>query len=115
MIRYPHYIVIQKPISSENPYEEVQYETVFEGLCRCFLDRVPYSGGGDLSQNNYQAVIPSPRMPNIGENYKVGVKVGINTDSYDHVGYVRVFARYDRVCNVYFEVIKDHMIEEDQP
>jgi len=69
------------------------------------------------SENNYQVVIPSPKMVDIGENYKVGVKFQHTTNEkkWDIVGYVVDFARYDRVCNLYFSLVKDQQIEEDQP
>jgi hypothetical protein len=56
-------------------------------------------------------------MPNVGENYKVGVKFQHTSDDreWDVVGYVVDFARYDRVCNLYFSLVKDQQIKEDTP
>lgn len=117
MYRYPHTIIIQKPNGSENPYEDVSFTTIYEGRCRCFLDKLSNANNDSISEGDYQVVIPSPRMVDVGENFKVGVKFQhtSNDKRWDIVGYVRDFARYDRVCNLYFQIVKDNMIEEDQP
>jgi hypothetical protein len=56
-------------------------------------------------------------MVDVGENYKVGVKFQntSNGKEWDVIGYVVDFARYDRVCNLYFSLVKDQQIEEDEP
>lgn len=117
MIRYPHKIIIQKVITESSPYEDATYETIFEGKCRCFMDRRSSIDAKGDSECNYQVVIPSPSMVDVGENYKVGVKLqNTNNDKdWDIVGYVVDFARYDRVCNLYFSMVKDNQIEEDIP
>lgn len=114
MDRYPHKILIQSVIGEVSPYKSPTYTNVFEGRCRCFMDKRS-SNGDDLSENNYQVVIPSPKMVDIGENFKVSVKMHntINGKEWDLVGYVKDFARYDRVCNLYFQEIKDLQIQED--
>ena len=115
MNRFPHKIIIQKVVTESSPYNDAEYETIYEGRCRCFMDgRSSIDVQGD-SESNYQAVIPSPKMPNVGENYKVGVKFQHTSDDreWDVVGYVVDFARYDRVCNLYFSLVKDQQIEED--
>lgn len=117
MNRYPHKIIIQKVITESSPYNDAEYETVFTGRCRCFMDRRSSIDTQGDSENNYQVVIPSPKMIDIGENYKVGVKLQ-HTDKkkeWDLVGYVVDFARYDRVCNLYFSMIKEQQIDEDYP
>jgi hypothetical protein len=112
MNRYPHKIIIQEVVGERTPYNEPTYETVFEGRCRCFLDKKA-AGGDDITANDYQVVIPSPKMVDVGENFKVGVKFqnATNGKAWDLVGFVKDFARYDRVCNLYFQVIKDNQIE----
>ena len=117
MNRHPHKIIIQKVINSNSPYDEPTYETIYEGRCRCFMDKQSSLAGDGFSENYYQAVIPSPRMVDVGENFKIGIKLDKTTNDreWDIVGYVKDFARYDRVCNVYFQVVKDNQIEEDQP
>lgn len=115
MNRYPHKIIIQRPVGHENPYEDVSYETVFEGRCRCFLDKLSNAAGEGISEGDYQVVIPSPRMVDVGENFRVGIKTQYTSSEkkWDFVGFVKDFARYDRVCNVYFQVVKDNQIEEE--
>jgi hypothetical protein len=115
MNRYPHIIIIQKVTETSSPYEEPEYETIYEGRCRCFMDKQSSMAGDGFSENYYQVVIPSPKMVAIGENFKVGVKYHSSNVAWDLVGYVKDFARYDRVCNIYFQVVKDNQIEEDQP
>lgn len=117
MNRYPHKIIIQKTVETANPYDTPIYETIYEGRCRCFMDKQSTMAGDGFSENYYQVVIPSPRMVEVGENFKVGVKMLLhsNDKKWDYVGYVKDFARYDRVCNLYFQVVKDNQIEEDEP
>lgn len=115
MNRYPHKIIIQKVVTESSPYADAEYETVYEGRCRCFMDgRSSIDTQGD-SESDYQVVIPSPKMVDVGENYKVGVKFQhtSNGKEWDVIGYVVDFARYDRVCNLYFSLEKDQQIEED--
>ena len=66
---------------------------------------------------SHQVVIPDRNMPDIGENFKVGVKMHTSPDEREWtlVGYVKDFARYDRVCNLYFQMVKENLIEEDMP
>ena len=117
MKRYPHKIIIKKVITNSDPYSSPVYETVFTGRCRCFLKKQTGVFEDDITTNNYQAVIPSPKMTDVGENFKVSVKFQ-NTSKdkeWDLTGYVKDFARYDLVCNVYFQEIKDNQITEDEP
>ena len=113
MDRYPHKILIQSVVGEASPYQTPTYVDVFEGRCRCFMDKRS-SNGDDMTENNYQVVIPSPKMVDIGENFKVFVKMQntINGKAWDYVGFVKDFARYDRVCNLYFQVVKDNEVEE---
>lgn len=117
MDRYPHKIIIQNSVGdSDNPYSDSTFETVFEDRCRCFLDKRSSGTDGEITENSYQVVIPSPNMVDIGENFKVGVKLQHNSGrKWDLVGFVKDFARYDRVCNLYFQVTKDNQIIEDIP
>lgn len=117
MNRYPHKIIIQQVITNSDPYISPVYETVFTGRCRCFLDKPTSVYEDDITTNNYQVVIPSPKMIDVGENFKVAVKFH-NTPKdreWDLIGYVKDFARYDRVCNLFFQEIKDNQITEDEP
>ena len=57
MNRYPHKIIIQKVVTESSPYADAEYETVYEGRCRCFMDgRSSIDTQGD-SESNYQVVI----------------------------------------------------------
>lgn len=113
MDRYPHKIIIQKSIGDFSPYQSPTYTNVFEGRCRCFMDKRS-ANGDDITENSYQVVIPSPQMVDVGENFKVFVKMQntINGKDWDLIGFVKDFARYDRVCNLYFQVVKDNEVEE---
>ena len=95
MDRYPHKIIIQNSVGdSDNPYSDSTFETVFEGRCRCFLDKRSSGTDGEITENSYQVVIPSPNMVDIGENFKVGVKLQHNSGKkWDLVGFVKDFAR----------------------
>lgn len=117
MKRYPDQIIILKPINTGNPYETPSYEQVYTGACRCFLDRQAAFRTNRVMDCDYQVVIPDRNMVEIGENYKVGVKMHTNpsTMNWDLVGYVKDFARYDRVCNLYFQMVKENLVYEDIP
>jgi hypothetical protein len=67
--------------------------------------------------STHQVVIPDRYMPEIGENFKVGVRMHTNTSNrnWDLVGFVKDFARYDRVCNLNFQMVKENLIYEDIP
>lgn len=113
---YPDRIIIQKPIN-DGPYGSTNYETVYTGSCKCFLDKMSALRVTKVMDNHFCCVIPNRSMPDVGERYKVGVKYhntknGMNCDL---VGYVLDFARYNRVCNVYFQIAKEEMIYEDMP
>ena len=117
MDRYPHKIIIQKVITDSDPYKRPVYETIFTGRCRCFLKNQTSPFEDEITTNNYQVVIPYPKMVDVGENFKVGVKFH-NTSKdkmWDLLGYVKDFARFDRVCNLFFQEIKDLQIQEDKP
>lgn len=117
MNRYPHYIIIQKVITDNDPYGQPVYETIFTGRCRCFLKNQTSPFEDEVTTNNYQVVIPYPKMVDVGENFKVGVKLHSTSkdQKWDKIGYVKDFARYDRVCNLDFQEIKDLQIQEDKP
>lgn len=117
MKRYPDEIIILESNDSINPYEQHPWNQVYRGRCRCFLDKEAAFRGGKEMDNIYQVVIPDTKMPDIGENLRVGVRM--HTSPADRewtlVGNVRDFARYDRVCNLNFEMVKQNLIEEDIP
>lgn len=114
MDRYPHKILIQSITGERTPYQEPTYTNVFSGRCRCFMDKRSPEGD-ELTENSYQVVIPNPKMVDIGEGFKVFVKMQntVNGKEWDLIGFVKDFARYDRVCNLYFQVVKDETITED--
>lgn len=117
MDRYPHKILIQKMVGEATPYQDAEYATVYEGRGRYFLKSKAAINDGDVSEDTYQIVIPSSKIEDIGENFKVAVKHQHTSSEkeWDLVGFVTNFARYDRVCNVFFQVIKDNQIAEDIP
>ena len=114
---YPDKVIISKPLS-DDPYERnVTYEVIYSGACKCFLDKKSALRITKAMDNNYCCVIPNRSMPDIGERYKVGVKYHNtqNGKNCDLVGFVLDFARYNRVCNLYFQIIKEEMVYEDMP
>lgn len=117
MNRYPDEIVIFEPNYESNPYKHVKPTPVYRGRCRCFLDRQAAFRTNRVMDCSYQVVIPDRNMIEIGENFKVGVKMHTNKGNrnWDLVGYVKDFARYDRVCNLYFQMVKENLIYEDVP
>ncbi len=115
---HPDHIVILQPAESNNPYEAVEYEQVYSGKCKCFLDKKSAFRTNKVMDNTFQVVIPNRSMPDIGEGYKVGIRYHTSPKeegSYDLVGYVVDFSRYNRVCNLYFQIVKEEMIEADVP
>ena len=116
MNRYPDTIVILKTEGGD-PYHEPTFEEVYRGRCRCFLDRQAGFRTNRVMDCSHQVVIPDRNMPDIGENFKVGVKMHTSPDEREWtlVGYVKDFARYDRVCNLYFQMVKENLIEEGMP
>lgn len=118
MNRYPDTIIILRPIGDSSPYaNDVTWEQVYSGRCRCFLDRQSAFRTNKVMDCTHQVVIPDRYMPEIGENFKVGIKMHTNKSNrnWDLVGYVKDFARYDRVCNLYFQMVKENLIAEDVP
>ena len=116
MNRYPDKIIILEAVGGD-PYNEPTWNKVYEGRCRCFLHRESGYRIGKVMDCTHEVVIPDRNMVQIGENFKVGVKMHTNKDNrnWDLVGYVKDFARYDRVCNLYFEMVKENLVEEDVP
>ena len=117
MNRYPDTIVILKT-DNDDPYaEEVKYTEVYRGRCRCFFLKSSNYRTGKVAECTHEVVIPDCKMPEIGENFKVGVHMhnSPGDEQWTYVGYVRDFARYDRVCNLYFEIVKENLVEEDVP
>ena len=116
MVRYPDKIIIMEPVGGD-PYNAPTWNKVYEDKCRCFLDRQSAFRTNKVMDCTHQVVIPDRDMPEIGENWKVGVKMHTNPsgDEWDLVGYVKDFARYDRVCNLYFQMFKENLIAEDMP
>ena len=116
MSRYSDKIIILEAIGGD-PYQEPTWRKVYEGRCRCFLHRESGYRIGKVMDCTHQVVIPDRNMVQIGENFKVGVKMHTNKDNrnWDLVGYVKDFARYDRVCNLFFQMVKENIIYEDVP
>lgn len=117
MNRYPDEIIILETDGSVGPYETPTFVEVYRGRCRCFLDRQAAFRTNRVMDCSHQVVIPDRNMPDIGENSKVGIKMHTSPNDRDWtlVGYVKDFARYDRVCNLYFQMVKENLIEEDMP
>lgn len=117
MIKYPDEIIILKPMEGGTPYDAAPWEQVYRGKCRCFLDRQAAFRINKIMDCSYQVVIPDRHMVDIGENFKVGIKMHTSKSNHnwDLVGYVKDFARYDRVCNLYFQMVKENLIYEDLP
>lgn len=116
MNRYPDTIIILEPVGGD-PYNEPTWRQVYTGRCRCFLHREAAFRTNKVMDCDYQVVIPDRNMVTIGENFKVGVKMHTDQSSrnWDLVGYVKDFARYDRVCNLNFQSVKENLIYEDIP
>lgn len=116
MNRYPDTIIILEAVGGD-PYNEPTWNKVYEGRCRCFLHRESGYRIGKVMDCTHEVVIPDRNMVQIGENFKVGVKMHTNKDNrnWDLVGYVKDFARYDRVCNLFFQMVKENIIYEDVP
>lgn len=117
MNRHPDTIVILRQIGEATPYDTPHFEQVYTGRCKCSLDRQSAFRMEKVMDSTYQVVIPDRSMPEIGENYIVGIKMHTNKNSrsWDLIGYVKDFARYDRVCNLYFQIPKENIILEDIP
>lgn len=117
MKRYPDEIIILKPADGGTPYKAAPFLQVYRGRCRCFLDRQAAFRTNRVMDCTYQVVIPDRFMEDIGENFKVGVKLHTSKSNHnwDLVGYVKDFARHDRVCNLYFQMVKENLIYEDIP
>lgn len=115
---HPDTVVILKPSNTSNPYGATDYSEVYRGACKCFLDKKSAFRTNKVMDNTFQVVIPDRSMPEIGEGYKVAIRYHTSPkdeDTYDLVGYVVDFSRYNRVCNLYFQIIKEEMIESDIP
>lgn len=115
-MKYPDKIIILEAVGGD-PYNEPTWNKVYEGRCRCFLHRESGYRIGKVMDCTHEVVIPDRNMVQIGENFKVGVKMHTNKDNrnWDLVGYVKDFARYDRVCNLFFQMVKENIIYEDVP
>ena len=116
MNRYPDEIIILKAQGGD-PYKSPSWVQVYKGRCRCFLDRQAAFRINKIMDCTYQVAIPDRYMPDIGENFKIGVRMHTSKSNHDWdlVGYVKDFARYDRVCNLYFQMVKENLIYEDMP
>lgn len=116
MNRYPDQIIILEAIGGD-PYNAPKWRQVYTGRCRCFLHRESGFRTNKVMDSSHQVVIPDRSMPEIGENFKVGIKMHTNKNNHywDLVGYVKDFARYDRVCNLNFQMVKENLIYEDTP
>lgn len=105
--RYPHHINIEKCITEVSPYEQPLFFPVFGSKCRCFL-LGQSDNGTEIKTNTYKVIIPGYHLGAISENFKVYIFMKKNSETYDLSGYVTNVAQYDRVCEVYFEEIKDN-------
>ena len=116
MNRYPDEIIILEAVGGD-PYNAPSWQQVYRGRCRCFLDRQAAFRTNKVMDCTYQVVIPDRYMEEIGENFKVGIRMHTSktTRYWDLVGFVKDFARYDRVCNLYFQMVKENLIYEDLP
>lgn len=116
MKRYPDEILILR-VEGDTPYEEPDYHQIYRGKCRCFLSKQAAFRTNRVMDCTHEVVIPDRSMPEIGENFKVAIKMHTSTNNraWDLVGYVKDFARYDRVCNIYFQMVKENLIYEDIP
>ncbi len=115
---HPDTIVILQPKDTNNPYGKAEYEQVYRGECKCFLDKKSAFRTNKVMDNTFQVVIPNRNMPDIGEGYKVAVRYHTSpkdTGAFDLVGHVVDFSRYNRVCNLYFQIVKEEMIAADVP
>ena len=118
MLRYPDQILIQKVVGNENdPYKTPTYDQVYKGKCRVFLHKTSTVRNNKTAECDYKIVVPDNKMPEIGENARIAVKAHNNPDNntWNIIGYCKDFARYERVCEIYMQVIKDNIIEEDIP
>ena len=117
MNRFPHTILVQKAQGDfNNPFEEVGFENVYKGRCRCFINGQDRMRANKIMDSDYHVVIPDPRMVTIGENYKANISYNVSGDEkYDVIGYVKDFVRYDKVCELFVQVIKENQIESDIP
>lgn len=116
--RYPDKFVVMEPVGEINdPYNPPEYRPMYTGRCRCFLRKPTALRVGSVKDSDFRIVVPDRSMPDVGENYRVCVKMHTNKNNkfWDHVGYVTDFARYDRVCNIDFQMVKENVIYEDIP
>lgn len=116
MQKYPDKIAIYEVKNGGNPFESKDFTLVYGGKCRCYLSRQS-AFRKKIMDCDYGAVIPDRTMIDIGENFKVAIKFhnSKSNNQWDIVGYVKDFARYDRVCNIYFQMVKENIIAEDIP
>lgn len=117
MNRYPHSILIQKPNGDfNNPFEEVHFTPVYSGRCRCFINGQARFRSNKVMDADYHAVIPDPQMITVGENYQAFVSYNTGREKkYEVIGFVKDFVRYDKVCEVFIQVIKENQIQGDIP
>ena len=117
MDRYPHTILIQRAEGDfNNPFEDVSFEDVYEGRCRCFINGQARFRSNKVMDSDYHVIIPNARMVAIGENYKANVSYNIGgVRKYEVIGYVKDFVRYDKVCEIFIQVVKENQIEGDVP
>lgn len=118
MQKYPDDIVILEIHNGGNPFQKkAAFRVVYQGKCRCYLNKPAAFRVTKVMDCDYGVVIPDRSMVSIGENFKVGIRFhnSKTNKSWDLVGYVKDFARYDRVCNLYFQMVKENLIEEDMP
>lgn len=112
MVRYPDKITIYEPTGDTySPYGDQEYDEVYSGKCRCYIHNRRAIGERVVGQNEFQVVIPNATMQEIGENWKV--VVDMHGGDMNYVGYVTYFSRYEKVCYIDFQMIKDNQIEGD--
>lgn len=119
MDRYPHKcVILEPPEDKDNPYaQDNEYREVYSGSCRCYNNNLTTYRTSKIMNCDFCLSIPNPRMVDIGENFKVLVKYpNIQSENeWNLVGYVKDFVRYDRNCEVYFQMIKENLVEGDIP
>ena len=116
MQKYPDKVIILK-VNGDGPYGNPVREQVYTGRCRAFLDGKARYRLERVMNSTYRVVIPDRKMPDIGENFVVAVRFHNNPSVlyWDVVGYVKDFARYERICEITFELVKENIIYEDIP
>ena len=118
MARFPDKFIVMQPVGNiDDPYNPPEYKMLYSGKCRCYLRKPTATRIGTVKDSDFRIVVPDRSMPDVGENFRVCVKMHTNKNNrfWDHVGYVSDFARYDRNCEIDFNMVKENVIYEDMP